>query len=124
MHFMDNEIYKKAGEYVTGLFERVQNPNVVYHNFGHTKSVVERAEEIADNYHLSERDIMVLGVAAWFHDTGHLFTGPAQHEEKSVELMKEFIINYTNDAELIGEIGRAILSTKMPRHPSNLLQQL
>lgn len=122
---MGNEIiYKKAGEYVTGLFERVPNPNLVYHNLEHTKTVVDRAEEIAQHYHLNEKDMMILGVAAWFHDTGHLFTGAAQHEEKSVELMKEFIVNFGTDPELINEIERAILSTKMPRHPSNLLQQI
>ncbi len=68
--------------------------------------------------------MMILGVAAWFHDTGHLFTSAAHHEEKSAELMKEFMINYTNDTELISEIEKAILSTRVPRHPANLLQQI
>jgi len=125
MHFMDNNIiYEKAEEYVTGLFEKVHNPKLVYHNLGHTKTVVERSEEIAEHYHLTEKDMMILGVAAWFHDTGHLFTSAAHHEEKSVELMKGFMINYANDTELISEIEKAILSTRVPRHPANLLQQI
>ncbi len=122
---MDTDIiYKKAGEYVTGLFERAHNPKLVYHNLRHTKNVVEKAAEIAGHYHLTDRDMMILEVAAWFHDTGHLFTSAAHHEEKSAELMKEFMINYTNDTELISEIEKAILSTRVPRHPANLLQQI
>src|SRR5215216_1587882 len=99
-------IYKKANDYVTSLFERVYNPNLIFHNLWHTKTVVERTQEIAGHYHLNERDMMVLYVSAWFHDTGYLFVDARQHEEKSIELMKEFIKDYTTEDELIAEIEK------------------
>src|SRR6476659_100163 len=119
-----NNFCKQIENYVTGIFEKAHNPNLVYHDLTHTKTVVERSKEIAEHYYLSERDMMILWAAAWFHDTGHLFTDTAHHEEKSVQVMKEFMAGNNNEAELTPEIESAILSTKAPRHPGNLLQQI
>jgi len=120
----NNTFYKQTENYVTGLFEKVHNPNLIYHNLNHTETVVERAKEIAGHYRLSERDMMILCTASWFHDTGHLFTDNAHHEEKSAAIMKEFLMSNNGESELVPEIEKAILSTKAPRHPGNLLQQI
>jgi predicted metal-dependent HD superfamily phosphohydrolase len=120
-----NLIYKKAEGYVTGLFEKLQNEKLVFHNLQHTKTVVERTKEIAAHYSLSERDMLVLYVASWFHDTGHLYTtGLKNHEEKSVDVMRKFMADYASDAELISEIEACIMSTKMPRNPASLIQHI
>lgn len=121
---MDNNLYKKGEEYVTDLFQKMPDPKLVYHNLHHTKMVVERAKEIADHYYLSERDKVVLLIAAWFHDVGHLFTSPDKHEERSVDEMRKFMEMYSNDDDLIAEIESCILCTKFPRNPANLLQQI
>src|SRR5205085_3465194 len=121
----NNNFCRQIEKYVTSLFEKVHNPNLIYHNLMHTKTVVERSREIGEHYHLSKRDMIILWAAAWFHDTGHLFTDTAHHEEKSVQVMKEFMTtNDNHEAELIPETEHAILSTKSPRHPANPLQQI
>ncbi|HYK47680.1 MAG TPA: Pycsar system effector family protein [Parafilimonas sp.] len=120
-----NLIYKKAEGYVTGLFEKFQNEKLVFHNLQHTRTVVERTKEIAAHYSLSERDMLVLYVASWFHDTGHLYTpGLKNHEEKSVDVMRKFMADYASDTELISEIEACIMSTKMPRNPASLIQHI
>jgi HD superfamily phosphodiesterase len=120
-----NLIYKKAESYVIGLFEKMQNEKLLYHNLQHTKTVVERAKEIAAHYNLSERDMLVLYVASWFHDTGHLYTpGFKGHEEKSVDVMRKFMNDYTSDAALQNEIEACILATRIPRNPGSLLQEI
>jgi predicted metal-dependent HD superfamily phosphohydrolase len=121
---MSSIINKKAEEYVTALFEKMHNPNLVYHNLEHTKNVVQRTNEIAAHYNLNEKELTILMVAAWFHDTGHLFTDASKHEEKSDDIMKAFMAENDNDPELIREIEGCILSTKFPRHPQNLLQEI
>jgi len=74
---------------------------------------------------LSERDMLALYVAAWFHDTGHLYTpGLKNHEEKSADVMRKFMADYTSDAELPAEIEACIMATKMPRNPVNLIQEI
>ncbi len=117
-------IYKKTQQHVTGLFEELQNPRLVFHSLKHTQNVVNRANEIAGHYHLTENEMLIVYVAAWFHDTGYLFVQPAEHEEKSVALMKEFVQQFSLGEDIIAEIEKCILATRSPRNPANLLQQI
>lgn len=120
-----NIIYKKVEDFVADLFEKNPNNKLLFHNLKHTQTVVQRTKEIAAHYNLTEKDMLVLFIAAWFHDVGHLFSsGMKNHEEKSVEVMKKFMNEYDNDKELIAEIEGCILSTKMPRNPLTLVQQI
>ena len=121
---MDNNLYKKIENYVTGLYETLQDDTLAFHNLKHTLSVVERTKEIAGHYHVTEKEMLTLYTAAWFHDTGYLFTEPAKHEEMSADVMKKFMNDHTNDAALINEIDQCIMATKGPRNPANLLQQI
>ena len=121
---MDQHIYNKVESYVTGLYESNHDDTLAFHNLKHTQMVAGRTKEIAGHYDLSEKEMLVLFIAAWFHDTGHLFTEPALHEEKSVEIMRSFMIPENDDKELINEIEKTILSTKPPRNPATLLQQI
>jgi len=121
---MANNIYKLVQEHVSDLFEANKKQRLFYHTLEHTQETVKRAEEIAAHYKLSEKEMLAIYIAAWFHDIGRIFTGPENHEEKSVELMKSFMyINYP-DAELIQLVEGCILATKQSVTPSNLLQQI
>ncbi|WP_462249111.1 Pycsar system effector family protein [Ferruginibacter sp.] len=119
-----NNLYKKTEQHVTELFNNNKNPALVFHNLDHTKSVVERTKEIAGHYYLSENDMLVVYVAAWFHDTGYMFTDAEHHEEKSVELMKDFMKLYSTDETLLKMIEECILATRPPRQQDSLLKQI
>ncbi|MEO6540425.1 MAG: Pycsar system effector family protein [Ferruginibacter sp.] len=119
-----NNLYKKTEQYVTELFNENNNPALIFHNLEHTKNVVDRTKEIAGHYYLSEDDMMTVYVAAWFHDTGYLFTDPGQHEEKSVELMREFMKTHAADHKLIEKIADCILATRAPRTHDSLLKEI
>src|SRR5688500_13626760 len=119
-----NQIYRKVENHVVGLFEKTFNPNLVYHNLEHTKTTVNRTKEIAGHYDLDERSMLVVYVAAWFHDIGYLFTEPAFHEEKGSEVMRRYMSDHTNEEELIDEIEECIMATKPGRMPSNLCQEI
>jgi len=121
---MDNNLYKKIEHYVTGLFDKLQDDTLVFHNLKHTQNVVDRTKEIAGHYHVNEKEMLTLYAAAWFHDTGYLYTEPAKHEEMSAEVMKKFMLDHTNDTELLNQIEQCIMATKAPRNPTNLLQQI
>lgn len=118
------DIYKKIQHYVTGLFETLQDDSLVFHNLNHTECVVDRTKEIAGHYHVSEKEMLILYTAAWFHDTGYLFTEPSKHELMSADVMRKFMLDHTNDEELITQIDQCIMATKSPRNPVNLLQQI
>ncbi|MEO6454004.1 MAG: Pycsar system effector family protein [Ginsengibacter sp.] len=119
-----NNMYKRIEEHVRALFAEKFNPALVFHSLKHTETVVARTKEIAGHYDLSESEMLTVFTAAWFHDTGHLFTEPVGHEAKSVEIMKSFMTANFADVELINKIEQCILATKMPRNPSNLLQEI
>lgn len=118
-------ITKKAENFVTELFQKNKQEALQYHNLEHTKTVVARSKEIASQYELTEKDLAVLYIAAWFHDTGHFFVEPAMHEIKSIELMKNFFARHvTEDIEMISLIETCILATRMPHDPKTLPEQI
>ena len=119
-----NSIYKKVEQNVTDLFEKEADETLTFHNLKHTKTVVSRTKEIAGHYDLTEKDTLVLYISAWFHDTGHLFSKPLGHEEKSVQIVKTFMAEQAFNDELTGEVSECILSTRAPRNPSTLLEEI
>jgi HD superfamily phosphodiesterase len=119
-----NSLYRKVEQYVTELYDKVHHPHLLYHNLHHTQSVVNRTKEIAGHYNLVENDMLVLYVAAWFHDTGYLFEEPIRHEAKSAEIMREFMKQQAVDDDLIASTEECIMATKGGVKPVNLLQQI
>ena len=72
---MDYEhLQDKVEVHVKELFRDYIRPGLIYHNYEHTRYVVEKVNEIAAQYDLTERDLFILETAAWFHDTGYLFS--------------------------------------------------
>lgn len=117
-------IYKKVENYVTDLFQKSNDTKLVYHNLQHTQKVVSRVKEISGHYNLNERDLMILYIAAWFHDAGYLFAEPPVHEAKSAEMMREYLNEEIQDEELLKSIEECIMATKANIEPANLLQQI
>lgn len=117
-------IEKRIEEHVTGLFEQMQTPDLVFHNLAHTKSVVKHTLEIASHYKVSDREILILIAAAWFHDTGYLYADPDKHEMTGCQIMKNFMKNVTEDETIIEEIHACVMATKFPRNPKNLLREI
>src|SRR6185295_6192275 len=108
----DKQIIRLAEEKVVELYGPAPDHDLVYHTIDHTRNVAKRVNEIAAHYELAEKDVIALNIAAWFHDTGHLYTSPADHEQKSVELMKEWLADQGEYAGLMDEVERTILATK------------
>ena len=118
-------IIKKAENFVLELFESHKKETLEYHNVDHTRTVVVRCKEIAAQYELSEKDLAVLYIAAWFHDTGHLFVEPAIHEIKSNELMKKFFaLQGIETDDIVPLIEGCILATRVPQAPKTLPEQI
>ena len=121
---MEQDIYSKVEAHVSGLFAAADTSKLTFHNAAHTLHVVEHAKEISDYYNLIDNDKLIVFIAAWFHDTGYLFAPKAVHEEKSIELMKEFMKHETQYEELVGSIEDCIMATRLPSAPKNLLEQI
>jgi HD superfamily phosphodiesterase len=94
---MENNIKLLSKEipiYVSAVFYKYIKPELVYHNLEHTIRVVERTLEIVNYYKLGATERFILLAASWFHDTGHLFSGPQGHEEHSTAVMEPFLLEH------------------------------
>lgn len=124
MDILTSLLYKAIPGYVSMLFGRHFNSSLVYHNLEHTRSVVSRAMEIAGSYELEGQERFVLLAAAWFHDTGQLFTVPEEHEKRSVAIMRQFLLGRGLDEEAIRLIEGCIMATRIPHRPETFLQEI
>ena len=115
---------RQLSGYVTTLFAEHTGDALLYHNLDHTRLVVSRTLEIASFYRLDASKCFVLLAAAWFHDTGQLFSGPVGHELKSVSIMEEFMEGIGLPPTKTREIKACILATRIPHAPENLLQEI
>lgn len=118
------QLEKEVATHVTELFEKFQNPFLLYHNLKHTQTVVTRTLEIAESYSINGANLFVLSAAAWFHDVGQLFGPAKQHEQRSVNKMKIFLEAKKLDEDLLIKIERCILATILPHNPQSLPEEI
>ena len=110
-------------DYILNCFEQDKPGYLHYHDLSHTRSVVIYAEEIALFYGLHNEDLFVLLAAAWFHDLGHLYDSPANHEYKSAALMKDFLKKSYPD-DVVKKISDTILATRELSVPKTQLEKI
>src|SRR5690349_16177501 len=113
----------KASSFVFGLLKEKLSGKFLYHNYQHAQETVEMCMEIAENYDLDKDHKEILALAAWFHDTGYIHTYNG-HEEKSVEIAREFLTDENFPDEKIAVIESLIRSTKFQHTPSGLLEEI
>lgn len=116
-------IIEEAGEFVFSLFKEKLSHHFVYHNYQHTHETVEVCKNIANGYELSQKDYEVLVLAAWFHDTGYIYSYKG-HEEKSKEIAEAFLVDKNYPSENIEQVKGAIDATKRAYPPDKLISQI
>ncbi|AZA82106.1 phosphohydrolase [Chryseobacterium lactis] len=116
-------ILHKAKNYVEILFKDKLSSVYFYHNFIHTAYTVNKAEEIMKNTPVSEEDQEKVLVALWFHDTGYIECAK-NHEERGVEIMKDFLHQENYPQTYIDDVEKLILATKITHEPDGLLEKI
>jgi len=117
------KLVEEIPDYINNLLNTELSPLFFYHNLQHTKDVVKSATLIADHYHLSEDEKELLLISAWFHDTGYI-KSVENHEEQSVQIMKNYLEDKNYPAGRIKIISEIILATKIPQNPQNILEEI
>lgn len=110
--------------FVTELFLQRTLPFLKYHNFRHTETVVDRANEIAIHYALDDSEKFCLIAAAWFHDSGHLFNELTEHEQTGADLMKSFLKSLFIEEDIIVKIYDCIMATRIPSNPKTIIEKI
>jgi hypothetical protein len=118
-----NSIVLNVRKFVNDLFDRKSTIAALYHNFDHTLDVVASVKEIAKALNIHQEKTEVIVIAAWFHDTGYLFS-PVEHEERSVKIATDFLRKEGYSAAKIKEVVGCIRATKVPQRPKSLIQKV
>jgi len=120
----DNDNLKKnISKYVTVLFKENLPGWAVYHDLSHTLETVNACEEIGKGSGLSDEDLEILYVAAWFHDTGYIFKADG-HEEESSKMALEFLKKRKYPKEKIEMVIECIIATMISNKPKNLVESV
>lgn len=94
-----------------------------YHNVKHTVDVVTEVELIGWAEGCTDEEILILKTAALFHDAGHT-VGYDNHEYNGTLLAREMLPEYNYTPDQIERICEAIMATKMPPNPKNLIESI
>jgi predicted metal-dependent HD superfamily phosphohydrolase len=119
---MDNVI-KTTSEFVTKLLNENLSSKYSYHNLAHTREVFNGVTELGTNSNLPEDDLEIVQVAALFHDTGFTM-GYIDHENKSIQIMKEFLYSFSYPEGKIFRVSEIITMTDMENNPVNLSEKI
>ena len=122
---MDKEsrLVSKYRSIAENILDKELSPDLVYHNIEHTRSVVRAFGDIGKGSNLSEKELELGTIAAWFHDTGYTKRS-FQHEAGSAELFHENVSDGDFSDEEIQIVENLILSTKVPQNPKTTAEKV
>jgi predicted metal-dependent HD superfamily phosphohydrolase len=98
-------------------------PKLGYHNYLHVQDVVKACDRLANSEGISDADRQVLRTAAYLHDIIYL-PYAKDNEEKSAELAGELLQDLGYRPCEIERVKSAILATKLPSTPRNIVERI
>jgi predicted metal-dependent HD superfamily phosphohydrolase len=119
----DSSLVTKARAHVKAFLKEKKPEWIRFHTFEHAKAVVKACKEIGAASRLSEGDLEVVTLAAWFHDTGYVEV-VGGHEEKSVRIAVSFLRENGFPDDKIAQVAGCIRATEMPQSPESLTEQV
>ncbi|PID58968.1 MAG: HD family phosphohydrolase [Ignavibacteriae bacterium] len=120
---MDNQILLKVKNYILDYYKKYIPAENIYHNIYHIQQTVEYVMQIGKHCNISDEDMELLLIAAWFHDTGYTSTREG-HENKSIKIAKKYLTNINYPSEKINKVCNLISVTEIPQKPKNLLEEI
>lgn len=120
---MHSDIVTEIENYIFDHYKNNAPAENVYHNLAHIRNVVDLVIEIGNNSDLSDDDLEILLISAWFHDIGHIEIWNG-HEEKSAEFAKKYLTKINYPPDKIEKVLGCIIATKIPHEPKNYLEEV
>ncbi len=120
---MKEEFLQQVEQFVSELLDAKLSPKNHYHNIEHTRKVVEIVSQIAQNENCNEQEILLLKIAAWFHDVGYI-EQDEEHEEAGVKIFHNFLEKENIPEADVTTVEKLILATKMGEAPTGKLEKI
>ncbi len=118
-----SSIINLTEQYIYKSFQENYIAGYLYHNIIHTKEVVNEAQKIAVKMGVSDIDLEIILIAAYFHDLGYN-ENPNIHETISINLAEKFLTEKGYSQERIEKVRQCIYATKLDYEPKNLLEEI
>jgi HD superfamily phosphodiesterase len=120
---IDSDIINKAYNVTTDLLENQLPDTFRFHTVEHMKEVLKYVQIIGSYHHLNQDDMNILEISAIFHDIGYIkiYKG---HEREGIKIARDFLEKEQVMESQIIKIEKAIMSTKVPQKPENLLSKI
>lgn len=106
-----------------GMLKEKLPSDLYYHNYEHTLDVLGATERIAIAENATEDEILLLKIAAAFHDTGYIYSRE-NHEQRSCAIAREIITGEGISDEIADRVCELILATKVPHNPKDKLSEI
>lgn len=116
-------IFKEIYSKVIGNLERDLPSWLTYHNAEHTKYVLEKAETIALHENIKGRDLLLIKIAALYHDAGFLIDHE-NHEVLGCKLASRELLGTPLTQEEIHKVCGMIQATNIPQRPRTILEKI
>ena len=94
---------------------------LTYHNSSHTKLVLGKAIFIGEMESISNAELLLLKIAALYHDTGYKISA-VNHETESCRFAEIDLPQFGFGEGDIEQICGMIMATKLPQQPQNHLE--
>ena len=115
--------FNRAIEYILDKLENDLNRHLYYHGLHHTKDVLTSVEEIAISEGVLDDELMLLKVAAAYHDSGFLVLYK-NHEEAGCGIAYEALPKFGFTPKQIDIVFGMIKATKVPQSPKTKLEKI
>ncbi len=110
-------------EEVLDMMEQNLPEKLFYHNIKHTIDVVTEVELIGWAEDLNEEDILIVKLAALFHDSGHVISYD-DHEHHGTTIARKMLKKYNYSSEMMEMICKLIMATQFPPKPMSTLEKV
>ncbi len=120
---MQAHIVSKSENFIKQLFKEKLSADFLFHDLAHTQSVQKFSAQIGRAQNLSEEDLEILDIAAWFHDAGYteIYSG---HENASNTIARSFLEENNYPTEKINLVIECIDATRTGYIPKTTLQKI
>ena len=120
---INDAIIKDAEVFITRLLLNETPEGYTFHTLDHTLDVVKNADLIGAKENLTEDEMNILRIAAWFHDSGYLkkYNG---HEAESVKMAEKFLEIHEIDKKMQEIVAESIMATTYPQNPQSRIAKV
>ncbi|MCA9935827.1 MAG: HD domain-containing protein [Ardenticatenaceae bacterium] len=116
--------YEQAVAHAVNQLRGNLDPQLTYHNLWHTENdVIPAALRLADASGIAEDDMILLRVAAAYHDVGFVYTTEG-HEIASAREAAQTLPQFGFSDRQIERVMGLIMATRLPQSPRNLLEEI